>query len=231
MFVHVCILLVLFLGLSGINNVYSACKDSLYFCSSKDQNGVNMFDQGVQKLSKVNDKEFSKALTDLKIDDNSVKSIDKSLASLIDLLQLAEKDIQTWEEETKLSAKNGKSSINLLVGKLNAAIKSIETLDSKFEKNIEELNLLIEKDKSGYKSSKSTLVTLKTAESGARRAESKLKSAKEAGDKEASTYLKKSAKVKTILNAKSSGPGSLSSGTTAGVISNAGGGGISSNKT
>jgi hypothetical protein len=163
---------------------------------------VNIFDQGVQKLSKANEKEFSKALTDLKIDDNSVKSIDKSLVNLIDSLQIAEKDIQTWEEETKLSAKNGKSSINLLVGKLNAAIKSIEALDRKFEKNIEELNLLIEKDKSGYKSSKSTLVTLKTAESGARKAESKLKSAKEAGDKEASTYLKKSAKVKTILNAK-----------------------------
>jgi phage shock protein A len=50
----------------GVDNLYLSCKDSLYFCSTKDNQGLKTFEKGLNELSSSNDKYFNKVLSALK---------------------------------------------------------------------------------------------------------------------------------------------------------------------
>ena len=154
-------------------------------------------------LLKANDQLFSNAITQLRIDQNSLLSLEKGLSSLSDSLETTNIALQEWESANKLSANVGKAGIKATRGTLNTAVKSLVDTTSKFDKILEELSLLNSKDKEGVKLSKATFIVLDKAEKGARKAEAKLIQAKAVGAKEAGKYLKKAAKIKAIVNAAS----------------------------
>jgi len=194
---------------TGLSRVYSMCEDSLYFCSDKENNGVVTFKTGLDKLAEANDKFFTKTLTQLRIGDNSLKTSVKSLESIRDILSAQTAAVEDWEKETKLNARNGKAAISSAYNKLDAAIKSVDNLSDKFDKMATELSTTVTEDKTGLKAARSTFDSLQKTEGGARRAESKLKQAKEAGEREASKYLKKVAKSKIIISAEAAATASI----------------------
>ena len=86
-------------------------------------------------------------------------------------------------------------------------------LSRNFDKSLEALSKLNDDEKAVVKESKSTLNLLSKSETSAKKAEDKLKKAKEVGDKETAIYLKKASKL------TGNGPSIMTSAKAAAVVS------------
>jgi cob(I)alamin adenosyltransferase len=188
---------------AGLSKVYTSCEETLYFCDAKENDGMSVFTSGIDMLSKANEKFFSKTLTQIRMDDNNLRVLDKSLVTLRDSLNAQTEDLSNWEKESKLSARGGKNAISATSGRLSTAANSMHSVIDKYAQMISELSSLVDEDRIGLKAAKSTLGSLERAEQTARRAERELRKAKEVGEKEASKYLKKAAKSKIMLSSGS----------------------------
>ena len=113
--------------LDGINNLYASCKDSLYFCSSEDNQGLKTFEKGLNDLASSNEKYFNKVVSSLKQDQKSLESIDKTIVLLSDSLGKEEAQISLWEEETNLRTNVGKQYLKQTENKLTSAAKSVSS--------------------------------------------------------------------------------------------------------
>lgn len=188
---------------AGLLKVYTSCEETLYFCDAKENDGLSVFNSGIDMLSNANEKFFAKTLTQLRVDDNSLKALDKSLGILHDSLTGQTEDLSNWEKESKLAARGGKNAISATSGRLTSALNAVHSLSDKYTQMISELSSVVDEDRNGLKAAKSTLASLERAEQTARRAERELRKAKEVGEKEASKYLKRAAKSKIMLSSGS----------------------------